>query len=107
MVHVLSSPDRHRFSQLDFIASPVFVLETDPSGTPRYVAFNTTARAIADRPLIDYLGNTAREVYPGAFGLTAFEHHCEVAKSGHPMTYKLELPVAGQTRSIRTTLVPQ
>lgn len=98
---------KHTFGHLDFVASPVFVLKPDGAGVPRYVAFNANARAIARRPLADYLGQTAQTVYPGAFGLTAFERHCEVTRSGQPMTYQLELPLAGRNRSVRTTLIPQ
>lgn len=95
------------FAHLDFVASPIFVLRPDRGGVPRYVAFNANARAIAGRPLGDYLGKTAAEVYPGAFGMTAFERHSEVAASGRPITYQLELPVGGRNRTVRTTLLPQ
>jgi len=92
---------------LDLVASPVFVLEPDCDGLPRYVAFNEFARSISQRPLSDYLGQTAVQVYAGAFGRTAFARHCEVVQSGTAMTYELELPINGTTRDVRTTLIPQ
>lgn len=94
------------FEQLDHLASPVFVLEPDQDDVPRYVAFNAHARAIAARPLEDYLGRTAEDIYDGAYGRTAFARHCEVLRTGKPMTYEIELPINGITRAIRTTLVP-
>ncbi|MGB3244472.1 MAG: PAS domain-containing sensor histidine kinase [Sulfitobacter sp.] len=96
-----------RADDLDFVASPVFVLEPDAQGCPRYVAFNATARAISKRPLADYLGRTALEVYPGGLGRTAFERHKEVARTGQAITYEIDLPIGGTTRAVRTTLMPQ
>ena len=107
MSHGFPSPDQFQFDQLDFIASPVFVLVPDLSGVPRYAAFNAHARSVSGRLLSDYINLTAIDVYPGAFGATAYERHCEVLRSGEPMTYQLDLPLAGQTRSVRTTLLPK
>ncbi len=95
-----------RFCQLDQISSPVFVLETDQIGEPRYVAFNAFARQISGRPLSDYIGRTAAEIYGGSLGRTARERHREVAASRRTMTYEIDLPLAGTQRSVRTTLVP-
>ena len=99
----LISPD---YDQLDLIASPIFVLEVDEEGVPRYVAFNAYAREKSGKPLSHYLGRSAREVYPQAYGRTAYARHCEVARSGKQMVYELDLPLDGVTHSIRTTLVP-
>lgn len=95
------------FTQLDYIHAAVFVLEVSDNGDPVYVAFNRFACDVANRPLSDFLGRTAFEVYPLAYGRTAYERHCEVARSGAVMTYELDLPLGGMTRSIRTTLVPR
>lgn len=95
-----------RFAQLDLISSAVFVLETDDEGEPRYVAFNAFARRVAGRPLSDYIGRTAAEVYGGAMGRTALQRHREVVTSGQSITYEIDLPLAGKTRAVRTTLVP-
>ena len=96
-----------RFAHLDFVDSPVFVLAVGADQIPRYVAFNAKARAIAGRPLSDYLGKTAAEIYEDAYGRTALERHTEVAKSGKAITYEILLPIGGQERSISTTLLPQ
>ena len=94
------------YSVFDLVSAPVFVLEMTEDGEPVYAAFNSHARKTSGRPLSDYLGNTAREVYPQAYGRTAYERHCEVRDSGTPMTYQIDLPIGGITRSIRTTLRP-
>jgi len=107
MDHAPPSLVNDDFTNLDFVASPVFVLRLDASGIPRYVAFNANARATSGKPLSHYLGKTAQEVYEGAYGLTAFKRHCEVATSGQPMTYEIDLPLKGETRIIRTTLLPR
>lgn len=101
------SPLTPGFEMLDHLASPVFVLAPDDQGVPRYLGFNVHARSYARRPLEDFIGRTALEVYPGAGGKTAFERHVEVLNSGMPMTYEIELPLAGKIRAVRTTLVPQ
>ncbi len=95
-----------RFAQLDLISSAIFVLETDEEGEPRYVAFNAFARNVSGRPLSDYIGRTAAEVYGGTMGRTALQRHREVVASGQAITYEIELPLAGKTRAVRTTLTP-
>ena len=94
-------------SYLDHLATPVFVLEVGPDGRPVYVAFNSFARKVAERPLSDYLGRTADQVYDGELGAQAFQRHCEVARTGKAMTYEIVLPFKNGPRPIRTTLSPQ
>ncbi len=96
-----------KYDQFDLISVPIFVLEVDQGGEPVFAAFNTFALKISGRPLSDYLGNTALKVYPQAYGRTAYAHHCQVRDSGTPLTYQLDLPIGGTTRSIRTTLCPK
>ena len=95
------------FSQFDHVASPIFVLAVSPTGDPIYVAFNTHACAVARRPLSDFIGHTALEVYSEDFGRTAYDRHCAVIASKSPLTYELDLPLGQRTRTIRTTLTPQ
>lgn len=83
------------FTQLDLIQSPVFVLEVLPDGMPVYVAFNNFGLALAEQPLSDFIGRTAKEVYRGAFGKTSQTRHLQVAQSGKPLTYELTLPQSG------------
>lgn len=95
------------YAQLDLIAVPLFVLEVTDDGLPVYAAFNTAARAISQRPLSDYLGRTATDVYAAAHGRTAFARHCLVVDTGEPLSYELQLPLAGSLRTISTTLRPE
>lgn len=95
------------YDQFDLIEAPIFVLEISPDGEPVYAAFNSYARRNAGRPLSDYLGRTAVDVYPHAFGRTAYERHCEVRDTATPTTYQLDLPIGGTIRGIRTTLRPE
>ncbi|KIN64737.1 Histidine kinase [Sulfitobacter noctilucicola] len=95
------------YAQLDLIASPVFVLEIDAEGQPVYAAFNKKARSVSGRPLSDYLGRTAKEVYVGPFGRAAYERHCQARDSVAPLVYQVDLPIADRTRTIQTTLHPE
>ncbi|APE43892.1 hypothetical protein BOO69_11090 [Sulfitobacter alexandrii] len=95
------------YAHLDHVAAPLFVLEIDTRGLPVYRAFNAHARGISGRPLSDYLGRTAAEVYDTAYGRTALARHCQVAEAGTALTYELQLPLAGEVRQVRTTLSPE
>ncbi|MGC1505075.1 MAG: ATP-binding protein [Sulfitobacter sp.] len=97
---------QHSYSDLNLVSAPVFVLKIDGAGEPVYAAVNDYALKKADRPLSDYLGRTALEVYPHAYGRTAYDHHCAVRDKGIPTSYQLDLPIAGITRRIQTTLCP-
>lgn len=99
----METPD---FTHLDYVQFPVFVLVVRDDGVPVYITLNAFGRAIAKRPLSDFVGRSALDIYPGAFGRTAYARHCEVADKGAAMTYELDLPLGGVTRAIRTTLVP-
>lgn len=98
---------RSEYASLDYVSAPVFVLEVNDDGQPVYAAFNSHARQASGRPLSDYMGRTALEVYPHAFGRTAYAHHCEVMANGVPTTYQLDLPIGGASRTVRTTLRPK
>lgn len=95
------------YANLDFISAPVFVLEVNEDGCPVYAAFNGHASQISGRPLADYLGRTAKQIYPGAYGRITYARHCEVMTSGVSTTYQIDLPIGGTTRTVRTTLRPQ
>lgn len=91
----------------DMISSPVFVLEVNAADEPVYVAMNAYARKVSGRPLSDYVGHTALEVYPMAYGRTAYARHREVMQSGKPMTYELDLPLGDKVSTVQTTLRPE
>ena len=101
----MPNPFAADFDQLDCIACPIFVLEIDDVGVPRFVAFNTSAREKTGNSLSHYVGRTALDVFPNAYGHAAYQHHCDVARTGKRATYELDLPFAAGIQSIRTTLV--
>ncbi len=91
---------------LDHVATPVFALDVDDEGIPRYCAFNKFALHASGFQLENILNQTAREVYPGRGGMAAFDRHLEVISSGNPLTYEVSLPIDGAIRQIQTTLKP-
>lgn len=97
---------QHSYSDLDLVAAPIFVLKINDDGEPVYAAVNDFALKKSGRPLSDYLGRTALEVYPHAYGRTAYARHCGARDSGVATSYQLDVPIAGITRSVRTTLCP-
>lgn len=91
---------------LDCAAVPMFVLEPDEGGRPIYTAFNRCACERSGLSTGDVIGKTATDVYPGRFGIGAFEHHVETINAGQARTYELSLPLHGSVRRVRTTLTP-
>lgn len=92
---------------LDFVDHPVFVLEPDAAGIPRYVHFNAKACQGAGKVVGDVVGRTAIQVYAGRLGKVAYDHHVEVVKSGLPTAYEIQLPLADRERLVRTALRPE
>lgn len=95
------------FQYLDYVNHFVAVIEADEDGTPRYVAFNRHARALAGLHLSDVVGKTARELYPGRWGEVAFQAHVAAFESGTERTFEAILPMSGARHFVRTTLVPE
>lgn len=95
------------YRSYDHISVPIFVLEANELGQPVYAAINATALDIANRPLSDFLGRRALDVFPLAYGRAAYAHHCAVMQRGVEETYELSLPLDGSVRAIRTTLRPE
>lgn len=91
---------------LDLIEHPVFVLEPDATGIPRYAAFNAIARVKLGKPLSEIVGKSAAELYPGRMGRVALERHLAVVKSGKRKIHEIILPVEDGERMIRTVLNP-
>lgn len=98
--------NRFDFSQLDHVPTSIFVLRVTDDGRPVYAALNAFALEFAGRPLADWVGKTALEIYGGAMGQLAYDRHCAVVQSREPMTYDLELPMLTGTKSVRTSLNP-
>lgn len=98
---------RRAFADLDHISAPIFVLEMNEDGAPVYAAMNAYALQKSGRPLSDYIGRTAEEVYPQAYGRAAHARHKDVIEKGVATTYQIDLPVGGETRTVRTTLRPE
>lgn len=97
---------RQDIALLDLIDHPVFMLEPDAIGQPRYVAFNAHALSLLRRPLEDVLGRTAAEVYPGHLGDTAFRHHKKALLTGQAKSYEIMLPIGSGQKLVRTSLRP-
>ena len=91
---------------LDKIETPIFVLEPDDAGRPRYTGFNRMARRISQLELTDVVGKTALELYPGRYGQMAYGYHCRCIETATAMKYELTLPIGGTHRLIRTHLEP-
>lgn len=95
------------YHSYDQISVPVFVLEANKSGRPVYAALNATAQKVFNRPLSDFLGRTAMEVFPLAYGRAAYARHCDVMECGREQTYELSLPIDGSVRAVQSTLRPE
>ncbi len=100
-------PEAYEYAHLDLIETPVFVLEIAADRRPVYVGFNAFALKVAGKARADFLDRTALEAYPQPFGRVAYERHCTVRDTGVPLTYQLDLPLGGMTRTVRTTLHPK
>ncbi len=99
--------DRSEIDLLDYVDTPVFVLEVDASGRPVFTAFNVAACRMLDRPADTLIGLTAEEAYPGDFGRSIYKQHCEVVADGLPLTFELDFPVDGQLHVLKTSLQPK
>ncbi len=91
---------------LEFVEASVFVLEPDDSNRPVYVGYNANARKRANLSITEIVGKTAAELYPGGFGMIAYDHHCKAFASGQTTVYGLTLPIAGSYLYLRTHLTP-
>ena len=100
-------PDGETYSVFDHVSTSIFVLEVDGRGRPVYAAVNAHALEEAGRPLSDYLGRSALDVYPLAYGRAAYARQCEALSGASSQTFELCLPVRGELRTLRTTLNPQ
>ncbi len=98
--------DPQDIALLDLIEHPIFALEADEEGTPRYVAFNACALSILGRPLDAIIGKSARDVYPGHLGETAMRHHKKMLLTGTAKSYEILLPFGSEQRLVRTSLRP-
>ncbi|MEP5732551.1 MAG: ATP-binding protein [Sulfitobacter sp.] len=95
------------YTLFDHVAAPIFVLELDEEGVPTYTALNERAQQQSDRPMSDFIGRTALDVYPGAYGRHAHARFCDVTRSGLAMTCDIDLPMDRGVSSLRTHLHPE
>lgn len=91
---------------LDQIAHPVFALEPDADGVPRYVAFNLFARELLGKTEEEILGLSAAELYPGRMGQIALNYHHQILSIGAQRTYELSIPTPERVMRMRTSLMP-
>lgn len=100
----MTPPER---ALLDLIDHPVFCIEPDGGGIPRFTAINAAALAVLGREEQQVLGRTAAELFPDSSGDIAFNHHVEALRDGNQRRYELLLPVARADLCFRTTLTPE
>ncbi|MCF6430078.1 ATP-binding protein [Leisingera sp. MMG026] len=94
------------FEVLDSVEIAVIVLKVGGDGLPRYVAMNTKAREFTKLGFDDFAGKTALELYGGATGRRALNHHLDVIAAGREATYDIVLPAVQKTKYLSTTLRP-
>ena len=99
--------DSAEIDLLDYIDTPVFVLENDVYSRPVFAAFNLAACRVVNRPAEGIIGLTAEEVYSGELGRIIYERHCQAVTQGVSLTFELEFPIDGEIRFIRTSLKPK
>ena len=95
------------YASFDHVSASIHVLEIDGRGRPVYAAVNRHALEEARRPLTDYLGRTALDVYPGPYGRAAYARQCDVARAAEPLRFELSLPIDGTLRTVETLLQPE
>ncbi|UWQ80534.1 response regulator [Leisingera sp. S132] len=94
------------FGVLDAVELAVIVLKVGEDGLPRYVHMNTKSREFTKFEYGDYAGKTALELYGGATGRRALNHHLAVISSGREATYDIVLPTQNKEKYLSTTLRP-
>ncbi|OED48882.1 ATP-binding protein [Leisingera sp. S232] len=94
------------FEILEAIELAVIVLKMGEDGLPRYVVMNAKSRELTKFKRSDYLGKTALELYGGATGRRALNHHLAVINGGKAATYDIVLPVENKEKHLSTTLRP-
>jgi len=95
------------FSQLDAVPKPLFVLRRDAVGPPVYAAINSSALKLFDRPLRDFIGRTAADVFPGATGLIAHTRFCEAARLNAEVRFDLPQTLENPAAGLQVVLKPQ
>lgn len=91
------------FRPLEAVAAPVFVIERDDQGTPRYIYCNPAYYDISAHVADDIIGRTAIEVFGPRLGKMLMARH-DRALRGERMSYDVTLPVS--QKIINNTLTP-
>ncbi len=104
--HVQKDEFSDHFEVLDSVEIAVIVLKVGGDGLPRYVAMNTKAQEFTKLGFDDFAGKTALELYGGATGRRALNHHLDVIAAGREATYDIVLPAVQKTKYLSTTLRP-
>ncbi|TNJ41050.1 PAS domain-containing sensor histidine kinase [Phaeobacter sp. B1627] len=91
---------------LDQIEQAIFVLEPDRDGIPRYVAFNRYGLSHIQRTEDEVLGLTIRDLFPGQYGETIYQHHLRILRTAMPYAYQSHLPLHDSVHQIEVTLRP-
>lgn len=96
-----------KWDHLDCIECPVFVLEPDSAGVPRYVSMNRFGCNELGIPQHVFIGKTAQEAIQGDHGRLAYDQHVAVFHSGMPTSYQYVFAVDQTRRLLRIHLTPQ
>lgn len=91
---------------LDHLAIPAFVLRSDATGNPRFVAANAEYLACTGFSLRELVGKTACEVFEPPVGPATFERHLRAISTGARDNYEEMLGLGTIRRRFRTSLVP-
>lgn len=82
---------------LDHLDHPVFVLEPDATGRPCYAHVNRLALKMIGKPLDDFLGKTAIDIFPAPLGRASYDLQLRVMTTGEPEHFEVFKPSRGAT----------
>ena len=87
---------------LDAIPTPVRIVRVDDCGIPVYSVFNEAALEADELLLKDIVGKTAKDVYPGLIGETAYKNQLVVVNSKKPLVFEMK----NGFQTFQTSLTP-
>lgn len=99
-------PQFDAYDLIEDLQVSVFVIRIADDGLPRYVMINKVGRVWTGKTPDKIAGKTALEIFGGASGQRALEHHIAVKEAKHPISYEVAVPFVEKLGHMRTTLVP-
>lgn len=94
------------FAVLDYVPTPVFVMDVLESGLPVYAFCNRATLARIKRPMSDFTGLSTVQAYGSAFGQPALDEQRKTILAKTQRSYEFELPFGNGLGIVRTTLNP-